>query len=268
MTASLFSRRQVLPLVAMAAAVPLAAHAQSRPDINVRSVGDGPKTWVLIHPYSGSGRFWEARAAKLAATHGVRVLCPDLPSHGQSRLVEHFSYDRAADAVADAIAAYKDSTALLVGASSGAIVAMKLAARWARPVVALGGWFAFEPVNTEKMRAQARALPPEAVQFANAFLEQGPPQLAAFQRHYEDFVALGQTRLLSEAEAAALARRALLINGAADKSFSRASALALADAIPGSVLSFVGGADHLDALGAAHAAFTWAQIDAFAATRA
>lgn len=64
-----------------------------------------------------------------------------------------------------------------------------------------------------------------------------------------------------------IAHRALLINGAADNSFSRESALALADAIPGSVLSFVSGADHLEPLAASHRDFTWAQIAAFAKAR-
>jgi pimeloyl-ACP methyl ester carboxylesterase len=237
-----------------------------RGDINVRAVGEGNQTWLLVHPFSGSGRFWEARAAALATEHRLRVLSPDLPSHGRSRIVERFDYDRAADAIAGALAPQRANIALIVGASSGATVAMKLAARWQKPVVAIGGWFAFSATNIENMRRQSRELPPSAAQFANQFLEQGPPQLAAFRRHFGDLADYGEAPLLRQAEIAALVRRTLLINGGADKFLSREGAHALADAIPGSVLSFVTGADHLEPLAAAHRDFTWAQIAAFART--
>lgn len=261
------SRRAVLALTAVTAGIPLYAKATMRGDINVRSVGEGDRTWIFVHPFSGSGRFWEARAAALAAEHRVQVLLPDLPSHGRSKLVQRFDYDKATDAVAEALVPHRTNTALIVGASSGSMVAMKLAARWAKPVAGIGGWLAFSATNVENMRKQARELPQSTVQFANQFLEQGPPQLAAFQRHYGDLADCGQAPLLRKEEIAALAGRTLVINGAADRFFSREGAHALADAIPGSVLSFVTGADHLEPLAAAHRDFTWAQIIAFARTR-
>lgn len=263
----MMSRRALLPLAAGIACTALTANAQEAPEVNVRQVGREARAWLLVHPLGGSGRFWDNRAATLAANRGIRVFSPDLPSHGRSRIVRQFSYAAAADAIEAAMAAHAESVELIVGASSGSVVAMKLAARWRKPVVAVGGWLAFEPVNTERMRAQARALPAATVQFVDAFLEQGDAQRAAIQRHYGDLAALGQTPLLSEAERGAIADRTLLINGAADTAFSRASAHTLADAIENSVLVFASGADHLEPLGAPRSRFTWAQIEAFLATR-
>ena len=260
------SRRSLFALGALAAGAPLVASAETVGAINVRSVGDGNRMWILLHPFSGSGRFWESRAAALASEHHIKVISPDLPSHGRSRIVQRFDYDTATESIAEAISTYRGSTALIIGASSGAMIALKLAARWAKPAVAIGGWLAFSSTNIENMRRQSRALPPSSDQFTNAFLEQGAAQRAAIMRHYGDLADLGEAKLLRDAEAAALAGRTLIINGAADKFFTRHTAHALAEAIPASVLSFVTGADHLEPLAPPHRDFTWAQIAAFART--
>lgn len=166
----------MLALAALGTCTPLAANMVTQSGINVRRVGEGNETWILMHPFSGSGRFWEPRAAALATGYKVQVHSPDLPSHGLSRIVQRFSYDAAADAIGQSIGTHRTNTALIVGASSGALVAMKLAASWGKPVVAIGGWLAFSTKNIENMYQQSRELPAAAAQFADAFLEQGARQ--------------------------------------------------------------------------------------------
>jgi pimeloyl-ACP methyl ester carboxylesterase len=253
----------LLSAAAVAACTPQRAVARAGDAIHVRSVGEGEAVWVLLHPFSASGHFWEARATALAAEHGVRILSPDLPSHGRSRIVERFTYDIAADAVGAALAAHAERIALFVGASSGGLTALKLAARLGKPVAAIGVGAAFSAANIALMQTVSRAPVSETTQF-----EQGAAQRAAIQRHNGDLAALGEAPLLTGAECHALARRALIINGAMDDFFLRDSAHALADAIPGSVLSFVTGAGHLEPLAPAYRDYTWASIATFLRTRA
>lgn len=248
-------------------ATPSLAYAQPQA-INVRSVGEGARAWVLVHPFGASGRFWEARAAALAAQHGVRVLSPDMPSHGASRIVQHFDYASTASALASALSEYAEAVDVIIGASSGGLAALKLGAQWRKPVAAIGVGYAFSAANIASMSAEARTLTAGSEQWVIAFLEQGAPQRAAIQRHYGDLARLGEGPLVTAAECAALAGNALIINGAADDFFSRESAHALADAIPRSLLTFITGAGHLEPLGGVHRDFTWGEIATFVATRA
>ena len=255
-----------LSAAAVAACAPQRALAQPEDAIHVRSVGEGDATWVLLHPFSASGRFWEGRATALAAEHGVRILSPDLPSHGRSQIVDRFTYDHAADAIGAALAPHAARISLFVGASSGGLVALKLAARLGKPVAGIGVGAAFSAANIALMQELARN-PPTDTTFVDAFLEQGEPQRAAIRRHNGDLAALGEAPLLTAAECQALARRTLIINGALDDFFLPDSAHTLANAIQGSVLSFVTGAGHLEPLAAAYRDYTWASIAAFLRTR-
>ena len=261
------TRRGLLALAAIASTSPLIGSISAADKIFLRSVGDGERAWLLLHPYSASGRFWEARAAALATQHKVRVLSPDLPSHGRSQIVDRFDYDLSCDAMAIALAPYRNDIAAVIGASSGGVVALKLAARWNKPVAAIGVGKSFSVSNLDAMRALSRSLPPGAEQFINAFLEQGAAQRSAMMRHYADLASLGSEPLLTESEAAALGGRTLIVNGSADAFFSRQSAEALADSIPASLLTFVTGADHLGPLAAPHRDLSWAQIASFMAVR-
>lgn len=264
------SRRAILPLAALVACAPIGATfalAQAGEEIHVRSTGEGAATWVLLHPFAASGRFWEARAAALSAQHQVRVLAPDLPSHGGSRIVERFDYNAATAAIERALAPHRASIALVVGASSGGVIALKLASRLRTPVAAVGVGYAFSAENIASMRGFSQALPEATEQYVRAFLEQGEAQRAALQRHFGDLADFGQGPLFGADELAALGGRTLIINGASDDFFLPASAQALADRIPGSMLSFATGAGHLAPLGAPYRDFTWASIAAFLATR-
>ncbi|GAN00489.1 hypothetical protein U91I_04155 [alpha proteobacterium U9-1i] len=182
-------------------------------------------------------------------------------------MVQRFDYGSAADALAAALHEHRDSIDLIVGASSGGLAALKLAAAWRKPVAAIGVGASFSTANVAAMAAESQALTSGADQWVTPFLEQGAPQRAAIQRHYGDLARLGEGALIAPAECDALAGAVLIINGGADDFFLRDSAHALADAIPRSLLTFVSGAGHLQPLGAAHRVFTWRAIAAFAATR-
>jgi pimeloyl-ACP methyl ester carboxylesterase len=257
-------------LAALAACAPIGAKlaaAQGGEDIHVRAVGDGASTWVLLHPFAASGRFFEARAAALCAQYHVSLLAPDLPSHGRSRIVERFDYNAATDAIERALAPHRASIALIVGASSGGVIALKLAARLRRPVAAVGVGYAFSAENIASMRGFSQALPEATDQYVHAFLEQGDGQGRALQRHFGDLAEFGQGPLFSADELAALADRTLIMNGASDDFFMPESAHALAGLIPRSTVSFATGAGHLAPLAPPYRDFTWATIGAFLATR-
>jgi pimeloyl-ACP methyl ester carboxylesterase len=247
--------------MALAAAPSLARAANAEP-IHVRVARGGERTWVLVHPFGASGRFWEARAAALAAEHGVTVVSPDLPSHGRSALRERFGYPEAAAALRQALAAWP-APELIVGASSGGLVGLSLAGDLTAPVAAIGVGDAFTPENLRALQRQARGEDPGSAQFVAAFLEQGEPQRAALARHAGDLAAFGGGPLVDEVTATKLAGRVLIVNGLQDGFFQPDSARRLAERIPRASLTLLNGAGHLEPLGAAWRDRTWAAIEAF-----
>jgi 3-oxoadipate enol-lactonase len=234
-------------------------NGQPASDIYLRVMGEGRDCWVLLHPFGASGRFWERRAALLAREHGVRVYSPDLPSHGASRIVARFTYDDAARAVRVALRPVCPRPTLVVGASSGGIVAMKLGAATGAGVAAIGVGWSFSNANLAAMRTEAT--PSDGARaFQEAFAEQGEAQAAALRRHFGDLAASGTGPLLSRGEARALRGRLLIVNGEADDFFLPDSARQLATAVPGSRLELLAEAGHLGPLGPPHADRLWALV--------
>src|SRR5215213_11066297 len=95
----------------------------------LRMAGSGKNCWLLVHAFGASGDFWQKRAPELAERHHVRVYYPDLPSHGLSALTPAFNYTMATDAVQAALKPVCPKPEVIVGGSSGGIIAMRLAAR-------------------------------------------------------------------------------------------------------------------------------------------
>ncbi len=251
----------------LAAATSAAAVAQppSAPAVHVRAVGEGARCWILLHPFGASGRFWERRAPLLASAHGVRIHFPDLPSHGRSRLAQRFDYDRATDAVAAATRRACPRPSLIVGASSGGIVAIKLAARLRAPVAAIGVGWSFSPANLDSMRRDS-VQPSEGLSaWLTNFAEQGEGQIQRLRRHFADLAAIGTAPLFTRREARALDGRLLILWGEGDDFFRRESVDALVAAVPGARLETFGGAGHLDPFAPAHADRTWHLVTDFAA---
>jgi pimeloyl-ACP methyl ester carboxylesterase len=242
-----------------------AAGAQPAATIHVRSTGEGARCWILLHPFGASGRFWERRAALLASAHNVRIYSPDLPSHGRSGLAERFDYDHTTDAVAAATRRDCRRPALIVGASSGGIVAVKLAARLRVPVAAIGVGWSFSEANVAAMRASA-AHPSEGLSswLAN-FVEQGEGQIARIRHHFADLAAIGTGPLFTRRETWALDRRLLVLWGENDDFFGRESVDRLVAAVPGTRLETFPGAGHLEPFAPPHADRSWRLIGDFAA---
>ena len=234
------------------------------PAIALREVGAGHDCWVLLHPFGASGRFFERRAPLLAEEHHVRIYSPDLPSHGRSALVAHFSYDAAATAVAAALARDCPHPRLIIGASSGGIVAMKLGARTGARVAAIGVGWSFTPANLASMTADSAPTAGDSVAWLTAFDEQGAPQLAALQRHYRDLAASGTGPFLSRREARALRSRLLVLQGDADDFFRPEAVAALVAHVPGTLLVRFRDAGHLEPLAPANALRAWRLIGRFA----
>ena len=258
-------RRALALLAALLAAA--AAHAEP-PAIHVRQVGAGTACWVLLHPFGASGRFWERRAPLLAGEHHVRIYAPDLPSHGLSRIVPHFSYDAATAEVARALRRDCPRPSLVIGASSGGIVAMKLAARTGARVATIGVGWSFSAANLASMAADAAHPSADLTGWLSTFAEQGAPQIAALEHGSADLAASGTTPFLSAREARALGGRLLVLHGDADDFFLTDSAEALVAHVRGALLARFPGAGHLEPLASANAPRAWRLIEAFAATGA
>lgn len=165
-------------------------------ELFVRACGDGPPV-VLLHGLGASSRYWTAVAGRLRA---VRVVAPDLLGFGLS------PKPRAGYGPADHVAALArvvPDGAVLVGHSTGAIIAAALAA--AEPVKALAlvlvglpafpdapaaraelgrlgplaGWTVSRPPLAWLLCQLMCALRPLAVALAPVLLRDVPPSVAA-----------------------------------------------------------------------------------------
>jgi len=232
--------------------------------INIREAGAGKGCWVLLHPFGMSGKIWDSRAIKIADAHQVRVYAPDLPDHGASALVDHFDYDAATKSIAAALASKCPRPAMIVGASSGGIVAMKLAALTRSRVAAIGVGWSFTPANVRQLQQFGEQSPAEQAKTLAPFAEQGDAQLRALAKSYSDLVALGTRRLFTRSELAALSGHLLILWGAKDDFFLRPSIDRLRASVTGEQFHVFPEAGHLGPLVEPDAAETWRLIDRFA----
>ncbi len=91
---------------------------------------------VLLHAFPQDRTMWEAARQHLAGTH--RVIAPDLPGFGDSRILESWTVDSAADTVAELLDALTITGPVAVGGlSMGGYVAMAFARRHPKKLKAL-----------------------------------------------------------------------------------------------------------------------------------
>lgn len=111
-------------------------HTQSLPvsglRVNVAEWGAGDPV-VLLHGLTGSLDYWAPFAERLARTH--RVLAVDVPGHGESDVLDPFSFEEAVRIMGDALEQIDVVRPAVVGHSFGAPLAVAWAA--SRPVEAL-----------------------------------------------------------------------------------------------------------------------------------
>ncbi|WP_037303463.1 alpha/beta fold hydrolase [Amycolatopsis orientalis] len=92
--------------------------------LKMRTAGtDGPAV-LLLHGLGATGAVWDG----LMAQPGYRWLAPDLPGHGGSARLPHYSFGGLAAAVADALP--ERGPVLVVGHSLGGVVGLALASGW------------------------------------------------------------------------------------------------------------------------------------------
>ncbi|MEU0797199.1 alpha/beta fold hydrolase, partial [Amycolatopsis sp. NPDC005961] len=89
--------------------------------LNMRTGGEGEPAVLLLHGLGATGAVWNHFAPPL----GRRVLVPDLPGHGPSSPLPHYSFETLTAAVARAL---PDRRPLVVaGHSLGGVLALELA---------------------------------------------------------------------------------------------------------------------------------------------
>lgn len=103
---------------------------RAAPPLFVRDWGDGPPV-VFLHGLGASSRYWKQLAA---ASSGYRGIAPDLLGFGHSPKPAHAAYDTKTHV--EAVAPLLPRASLVVGHSTGAILAAALAA--AHPALVRG----------------------------------------------------------------------------------------------------------------------------------
>lgn len=118
-------------------------------------LGQGPKV-VLLHGVGLRAEAWGAQIKALSER--FEVIAPDMAGHGESApLAGEISLGRYSDLVAEVI----EESALVVGHSMGAMIALDLAARYpqkVRGVVALNAIFERSPEAARAVRERAAGL--------------------------------------------------------------------------------------------------------------
>ena len=98
-----------------------ASLADTPPALKVTELGRGPAI-VMVHGI-GSGRLqWMPTARKLIGNHHVVLV--DLPGHGDSPMLDPFSFNAAAAALSEVIAHQKAESTIVVGQGVGGTIAL------------------------------------------------------------------------------------------------------------------------------------------------
>jgi pimeloyl-ACP methyl ester carboxylesterase len=101
--------------------------------IHVRTHGTGPRTFVALHGWAGSGELF--REVADAMDGQATVLAPDMPGYGESSRPEHWRRERIIGDLDRALRPHLqtcEGPVTLVGTCSGAVFALELALYWQR----------------------------------------------------------------------------------------------------------------------------------------
>ena len=249
----------------IAAALSVAAPAPAQDAVHMRMIGAGKKCWVLVHPFGASGDYWQKRVPLLAESHRVRIYYPDLPSHGLSAPTATFNYTMATDALQSALTSLCPRPEVVVGGSSGGIIAMKLGARThAKHVVGISVGWSFDDADIKDLVDSGERPSPGFLTYLQHFAEQGEPQIKLMLKLSKGLAEMGTGPLLTDGEVRALRGRLLVIHGDKDDFFFPPSMAKLVRQIPGTQLYLFPGAGHLGPLRPPFADVTWQLVDRFA----
>jgi pimeloyl-ACP methyl ester carboxylesterase len=241
--------------------------APAQEPVHMRMVGSGKNCWVLVHAFGASGDFWQKRAPELAEQHHVRVYYPDLPSHGLSALTPTFNYTMATDAVETALKPICPRPAIIIGGSSGGIIAMRLGARMhTKRVIGISVGWSFNDADIKDLIDSGEGPAPGFLDYLKRFAAQGEPQVTLLLKHAKGLADMGTGPLLTDKEARALRGRLLVIHGDKDDFFFPPSMAKLVRSIPGTQVYVFPGAGHLDPLRPPFADVTWQLVDRYTKT--
>lgn len=122
--------------------------------LKVVSLGNGPAL-LCLHGVGGNAHWFQGLAQRLQDR--FRVLALDLPGTGANREGHApFSIERAADALAQWLAAHETSPVALLGHSMGTIIGLRLAARMRlHSLLCVGGLPAVTPANHKRLSERA-----------------------------------------------------------------------------------------------------------------
>jgi len=127
----------------------------------VRRGGSGAPGLLLLHGLGATSQVWDGFAARIGSRAWIAV---DLPGHGGSPPLAHYTFEAVADAVAPLI---DPGGVIILGHSFGGVVALHLANRpGVRAVVGLGikvAWSEDDLAQASELAARpARVLPTRA----------------------------------------------------------------------------------------------------------
>ncbi len=108
-------------LAALALAVPAACAADAPAGLRTTELGKG-RTVVLVHELGSSRMTWMPVVRPLIASH--RLVLVDLPGHGESPMLDPFSFTAAAAALDGVLAREKPESTVVVGHGVGGVVAL------------------------------------------------------------------------------------------------------------------------------------------------
>ncbi len=123
--------------------------------------GAGSPLLLLLHGLGGSADVWDGWRPHLAERWPGRWLAPDLPGHGGSAPLPHYSFGALAAAVAEVVArdAGDRPDVAVLGHSLGGVVGLALGSGWfgvgPRTVVGLGIKVSWTPEELARARALA-----------------------------------------------------------------------------------------------------------------
>lgn len=210
---------------------------------------------ILIHGAGGHHLFWPPQMRRL---HDQRIFAPDLPGHGKSAGLGYQTIEGYSGAVLQFLQALGLNTAVLVGHSMGAAVALDLAVRFPRRVLALALVGAGARLRVSPQLLQNASEPatfPKAVRTlvefsfgpgadprlrelgAQRLAEARPPVLYGDLLACDAFDARGQL--------SALALPTLVVCGAADRMTPSAYSVYLEQNIVGARLEIIPRAGHM-----------------------
>lgn len=132
--------------------------------------GSGDPILLLLHGLGGTGEVWDGLVGSIGDRWPGQVLVPDLPGHGRSTTLPHYSFGAMAAAVADGLP-WGHPVAVL-GHSLGGVVGLALASgwfgvsvpavcglgikvRWSAPELAKAAELAARPAKVFDTRAEA-----------------------------------------------------------------------------------------------------------------